>query len=83
VAIYVRVSTEEQRERQSFATQKEFAEKYCDLHHLSVSQVYADNGVSGTVAIEDRGEGCRILADQLISQTVTDVEDLLRQLRAV
>ena len=29
VAIYVRVSTEEQRERQSIATQREFGDRYC------------------------------------------------------
>jgi site-specific DNA recombinase len=63
VAVYVRVSTEEQRERQSIATQREFAEKYCDLHRLEVFQVYADNGVSGTVPIERRPEGRKMLAD--------------------
>ena len=31
VALYLRVSTEEQRERQSIATQREFAERYCAL----------------------------------------------------
>jgi DNA invertase Pin-like site-specific DNA recombinase len=35
VALYLRVSTEEQRERQSIATQREFAERYCALHQLS------------------------------------------------
>ena len=29
VAVYLRVSTEEQRERQSIATQREFGERYC------------------------------------------------------
>src|SRR3954467_4408800 len=63
VAVYVRVSTEERRERQSIATQREFAEKYCDLHRLEVFQIYADNGVSGTVPIERRPEGRKVLAD--------------------
>ena len=31
VAIYLRVSTEEQRERQSILTQREFGERYCQL----------------------------------------------------
>ena len=48
IAIYCRVSTEEQRERQSIATQREFAERYCDLHKLAVFRVYSDDGVSGT-----------------------------------
>src|SRR5579863_9619174 len=34
VGIYVRVSTEEQRERQSILTQREFGLRYCDLHQL-------------------------------------------------
>ncbi len=63
VAIYARVSTEEQRERQSIATQQEFGEKYCALHGFEVSGVYCDEGVSGTVPISDRLEGRRILAD--------------------
>ena len=39
VALYLRVSTEEQRERQSIATQREFAERYCSLHQLVVAAV--------------------------------------------
>lgn len=36
VGVYVRVSTEEQRERQSIATQREWAVRYCELHQLAV-----------------------------------------------
>jgi predicted site-specific integrase-resolvase len=61
VAIYARVSTEEQRERQSIDTQKEFGAKYTDLHELRVHRVYADDGVSGTIPLEKRPEGSRIL----------------------
>src|ERR1700690_3530617 len=61
VALYLRVSTEEQRERQSIDTQREFGAKYTDLHELRVHQVYADDGISGTVPIEKRPEGQRIL----------------------
>jgi site-specific DNA recombinase len=63
VALYLRVSTEEQRERQSIATQREFAERYCALHEISVSAVYADDGVSGTVPLHLRPAGTRILPD--------------------
>jgi len=62
-AVYLRVSTEEQRERQSIATQREFGERYCQLHDLAVHRVYADDGVSGTVALELRPEGSQILKD--------------------
>ena len=40
VALYLRVSAEEQRERHSIATQQEFAERYYALHYLQVSAVY-------------------------------------------
>ena len=63
VALYLRVSTEEQRERQTIATQREFAEHYCALHHLNVFGVYADDGVSGTLPLHTRPEGRRILQD--------------------
>ena len=63
VGIYVRVSTEEQRERQSIATQREFGTRYCDLHQLHVYDTYADDGVSGTVPIEQRPGTIRLLDD--------------------
>lgn len=63
VGVYVRVSTEEQRERQSIVTQREFAQRYCDLHELRISETYADDGVSGTVPIELRPAAIRMLDD--------------------
>ena len=63
VAVYLRVSTEEQRERQSIATQREFGERYCQLHKLAVYRAYADDGVSGTVPLEQRSDGGQILRD--------------------
>jgi site-specific DNA recombinase len=63
VGIYVRVSTEEQRERQSIVTQREFATRYCDLHTLPINETYADDGVSGTVPLELRPGGIRLLED--------------------
>src|ERR1700734_607990 len=61
VGVYVRVSTEEQRERQSIVTQREFGTRYCDLHQLPIYETYADDGVSGTVPIELRPGGIRLL----------------------
>ena len=63
VAIYLRVSTEEQRERQSILTQREFAERFCSLHELTIHRIYADDGVSGAVPVEARPEGGQILRD--------------------
>jgi site-specific DNA recombinase len=61
IALYVRVSTEEQRERQSIVTQREFGQRYCELHGLPIYEVFADDGVSGTVPIEARPAGKRVL----------------------
>src|ERR1039458_7881299 len=63
VGVYVRVSTEEQRERQSIATQREFSVRYCGLHELPVHETYADDGVSGIVPLELRPGGIRLLED--------------------
>src|ERR1700682_5421683 len=61
VAIYLRVSTEEQRERQSIETQRDFGERYCELHQMPISEFYVDDGVSGTIPLENRPGGKRIL----------------------
>ncbi len=62
-AIYLRVSTEEQRNRESIEVQREFAQRYCDLHKIAIHDVYADDGISGTVAVEERAEGKRLMRD--------------------
>jgi site-specific DNA recombinase len=63
VGVYLRVSTEEQRERQSIATQRDFGGRYCDLHQLPIHAVYADDGVSGIVPLDRRPEGAKLLRD--------------------
>lgn len=63
VATYLRVSTEEQRDRQSIVTQRDFAKRYCDLHQHSVYAEYADDGITGTVPLEQRPAGIRLLED--------------------
>ncbi|MHB0997756.1 MAG: recombinase family protein [Armatimonadota bacterium] len=63
VAIYCRVSTDEQAEAKTINNQVEFAQKYCDLHEISIQDFYMDDGVSGTIALEDRPEGKRLLDD--------------------
>jgi site-specific DNA recombinase len=63
VAVYARVSTDEQRERNSIDTQYDFARRFCEFHTLSVFRIYADDGVKGVVPLERRPEGGQILAD--------------------
>jgi site-specific DNA recombinase len=61
VALYLRVSSEEQREAGTIHTQHEFLESYCALHGLNVVETYADDGVSGTIPLGERPEGRRLL----------------------
>src|SRR5215203_3510739 len=63
VALYLRVSSDEQRERESIKTQREFFDQYCELYGLEVAETYADDGVSGTVPLHERPEGRRLLED--------------------
>jgi DNA invertase Pin-like site-specific DNA recombinase len=63
VALYMRVSSEEQREKESIATQDVFLEEYCKLYGHEVVGIYKDEAVSGTVPMSERSEGARLLAD--------------------
>jgi site-specific DNA recombinase len=63
IALYVRVSSEEQRERETIEIQREFLEQYRELYRLEIAGVYEDDGVSGTVALHERLEGRRLLED--------------------
>src|SRR4051794_22162464 len=63
VACYARVSTEDQAERQTVAAQTDFLRRYCDLHGLPVAGAYIDDGISGTVPLDDRPEGRRLVDD--------------------
>jgi len=61
--IYCRVSSEEQQEKGTIQNQIEFGEKYCDLHQLEIVEWYKDDGVTGTIPLEDREEGKKLLED--------------------
>ncbi|WP_018086440.1 recombinase family protein [Desulfurispora thermophila] len=63
VAVYARVSSEDQAERGTIENQIEFAAKYCDLHQLEIIEWYKDDGVTGTIPLEQRPEGQRLLED--------------------
>ena len=56
IAIYARVSSEDQQERGTIENQIEFATKYCDLHQLHIVRIYKDDGISGTLPFESRPE---------------------------
>jgi site-specific DNA recombinase len=61
VATYLRVSTDEQRERQSIATQREEIQRYCTDHGLTLADEYADDGISGTIPMDRRPDGNLLL----------------------
>ncbi|WP_044642612.1 recombinase family protein [Risungbinella massiliensis] len=63
VAVYVRVSTDDQQDRGTIENQLEFARKYCDLHQFDVVEWYKDDGVSGTLPLEERDAGAKLLND--------------------
>lgn len=62
-AVYLRVSTDEQRERQTIETQRQEAARYCELRRMSIQAVYEDDGISGTVPFHDRPQGTALWRD--------------------
>jgi site-specific DNA recombinase len=63
VAPYLRVSSEERRDKETIGTQRVEVEDYCRLHGLVVVEIHADDGVSGTIPLRERPEGRRLLED--------------------
>jgi DNA invertase Pin-like site-specific DNA recombinase len=63
VALYLCVSSEEQRDRETIEIQREFLEPYCELYGFEVVKTYADDGVSGTISLHERPEGRQLLED--------------------
>ena len=63
VTLYLRVSSEEQREREAIEIQDRFLDEYCCLYGLEVTGAYADDGVSGTIPLHERPERRRLLED--------------------
>src|SRR5918997_3371807 len=63
IALYLRVSSEEQRDRETIEIQDDFLEQYRSLYELEVADIYKDDGVSGTIPLHERPEGRRLLED--------------------
>lgn len=60
-ALYARVSSEEQRDRQTIRTQTEFGERFAELRGLQFSEHFLDDGVTGTLPLEKRPGGAALL----------------------
>ncbi len=63
IAAYLRVSTDEQRERQTIEIQRQEILRYCQTKNLKVTRFYSDAGISGTVPIVERPDGRAMLED--------------------
>src|SRR5215207_3703744 len=63
VAIYERVSSEEQKTKETIATQDEFLGEFVALYGLEVVKVYKDEAISGTVPLGERPAGSELLSD--------------------
>ena len=63
VALYGRVSTDEQRTKQTIENQKAALEDYVTTNNLKVYKSYYDNGVSGALPLDERPQGSKMLND--------------------
>ncbi|MBO8138151.1 MAG: recombinase family protein [Desulfotomaculum sp.] len=63
VAVYCRVSTEEQAESKTIENQVEFAKGYCQLNQMEIYNFYLDEGISGTIPLQERPAGRQLLSD--------------------
>jgi site-specific DNA recombinase len=63
VALYLRVSSLEQREEGTIETQRQYLERHAAKRGFEVVGTYADDGISGTVPFHERTEGRRLLED--------------------
>jgi len=59
--LYARVSTDEQRQRQTIQTQIEHAYPWCEREGIKLVGIYRDEGVSGTIPFEKREGGAELL----------------------
>ncbi len=63
VALYCRVSTEEQKNRESIKNQIFDLERYCKLHNHKIIDYYIDDGLSGAIPTRERPECKKLLED--------------------
>src|SRR3712207_1860039 len=81
VALYARVSTEDQAERGTVQAQLDFLRSYVGLYGLDVAGEYVDDGISGTIPLGERPDGRRLLDDAQARQFAAVVAYRLDRLR--
>jgi site-specific DNA recombinase len=86
-AIYARVSTEDQAERETIQSQLGFLREFVNLHGPPVAGEYVDDGISGTVPLAERPEGQRLAIDAEVGRfgvvLVYRIDRLGRSLRSL
>jgi site-specific DNA recombinase len=73
VALYGRVSTAAQADRNTIDAQRVFLRDYTAKQRMSVADEYYDDGLSGSLPLEERPEGRRLLADAASGRFTTVV----------
>jgi hypothetical protein len=68
VALYMRVSSEDQAERGTIHAQRDFLRQFAQLYTLTVVEEYADDGVTGTLPLAQRPHGQRLLQDVTVGR---------------
>ena len=68
VALYARVSTEDQADQGTIDSQRHFLANYVELYRqtpspFEVAGWYVDDGISGTIPLDRRPEGRRLIED--------------------
>lgn len=60
---YGRVSSDDQRDAETIKNQITEVTRYADAHGISIGEWYLDDGITGTVPLDERPEGTRLLTD--------------------
>src|SRR5215204_521525 len=63
VGLYMRVSSEEQKTKETIETQDGFLREYCKLYRHEIAKIYKDEAISGTVPMGERLAGHELLDD--------------------
>ncbi len=71
LTVYLRVSSDEQKQQGTIENQRREAERYLAAHDVTPYSWYANDGVSGKRMLAQRPEGQRLLADIAAGQVKT------------
>ncbi len=62
-ALYARVSTDDQRERQTIENQVGALRNFAPPWNMTIVDDYLDDGISGTLPMDKRPQGSRLVED--------------------